>query len=646
VIDLFSLINDVLNEVSGKRAWDWVSRISLHHRIQGSPGFSDAAKQILTELKSYQLNEVNIHKYPCDGESKSWEWTPSYSWKIKSAELNLVEPKKELLANFDELPTSVVTHSQSANVIAEVIDIATGDKPEDFEGKDLQGKIVLMSGSTRGKTPNLLHDAGVAGVLIYPPADRAAGYPSMVRYDGFWPDMETREKIPFGFSLSYAQALELKKLLKEGPVKVHAQVDAELYNGELEVLSAAITGTEFPEEEVLLMAHLCHPAASANDNASGSAGLLELARSLSSLIQKEVIESPKRTIRFIWMPEFMGTVPYALEYETRWKKAVACINLDMIGEDPVQIGYPFQVSSAPYSTPSIFNDIIYYFTKRIADHPKGVAIGGTPMPQRYRFGPFEGGSDHLISADSHFGIPSVMFGHGDMFHHTSLDTINVCDPTEMQRVIGIALCTSYMMAQLDDEKLLTLWGIIQKGVYERLGKTSALLNDVLIENNSDNDPAGFGMTIINASVNHEKAIINSRTKINSQTNPMTNALLSNLESWEVSMKAMWEQLCQPSTKQKASYLTAKYARNFDGPLSYSKVSSIREEEVYKNFANLTKESYGGSFYELINLVGLSYDVQTIGGLLSLQYGILYYPNLIFELLELLKEKELLKEFQK
>ncbi|MHA2345666.1 MAG: DUF4910 domain-containing protein, partial [Candidatus Hodarchaeales archaeon] len=109
-------------------------------------------------------------------------------------------------------------------------------------------------------------------------------------------------------------------------VTVHGKIDAQLYNGELEVIDAAIKGTAFFDEEIILIAHLCHPAASANDNASGSAGLLELVRSLRSLIRNKLVKPPKRTVRFLWVPEFHGTIKWLKEKESKLKKVLTCIN--------------------------------------------------------------------------------------------------------------------------------------------------------------------------------------------------------------------------------------------------------------------------------------------------------------------------------
>ncbi|MFW9996918.1 MAG: DUF4910 domain-containing protein, partial [Candidatus Odinarchaeota archaeon] len=650
---------------------DWVSLLSQHHRIQGSPMYDEAAQLVFEELEKLELDEVKLCNYPADGSSATWEWFPPYSWDISAGELWLVEPEREPMCRFDELPMSVVTHSESCDVIAEIIDAGKGENVEDYQGKDVSGKIAMISGSVR-KSHDLAVDAGAIGLLIYPDDKRAAGYPTMVRYDGIWPTKENRDKTTFGFSLSNKQAKHLQELMEKGPVKVHAKIDARLFDGQLTVISAAIKGTELPEEEIILTAHLCHPSASANDNASGAAGLLEVARTLERLIERGALQPPKRTIRFLWVPEFHGTVAWLKENKERMKHSVACINLDMIGEDPVKIGYPFQVSNAAYSTPSILNDVIHFFVREIADHPKGIAINGTTMPMRYRFGPFAGGSDHLLFSDAHFGIPGVMFGHKDTFHHTSLDTTDVCDPTEMQRVIGIASCTSYLLNMLDGDSLWNYRGIINPGMYRRLGKTVEMLGILSSklaksrgsqkENHEEglkngelvittDEHASFGLVLIEAAVMQEKQMLASLKKFG-EPSTLAEQLMEEvnreLDHWMELEKAIWVTNCHSMVSEKfdlefsADFYEKRYGRKFDGPVTYKIYSDFEKEKAIKRLLErLPKWNYGGMMFEILNLVGLDLDIKTISSVITLQYGCMVYPSEIHEFLEFLVRKGIL-----
>ncbi|MCK4371335.1 MAG: DUF4910 domain-containing protein, partial [Candidatus Lokiarchaeota archaeon] len=410
--DISKFIDEVLNEVSGKYAFDWVSKISQYNRVVGSQDYHEIIERVMKELESYGLDEIKLHKYPADGKTKTWEWIVTQSWEITSGELSLIEPKKEILCRFQDIPMCVLGRSKGCDLTAELIDVGKGVKEEEFEGLDVEGKIILIE-APRIIVPTLYAEKGALGVIVYPSSVRAGGNKGMTIYNRFPAIAEDLEKTTFGFSITFEQGLYLKELLKKGPVKLYAKIDAKIYDGELEVISAAIRGIEKPHEEIILTAHICHPAAGVNDNASGSAGLLELARSLTALIKQNILQPPKRTIRFLWVPEFHGTFPWVKEHEHIVKDALFNINLDMIGEHPLKIGNPCYICLGPYSRPSILNDLIQYFTRLIADHPKGVAVNGTTMQMRYRIIPYSDGSDHGVFVAQPISIPGLMIGHED-----------------------------------------------------------------------------------------------------------------------------------------------------------------------------------------------------------------------------------------
>jgi aminopeptidase-like protein len=125
----------------------------------------------------------------------------------------------------------------------------------------------------------------------------------------------------------------IKQREREGkpPVKVRAKVTSRFWDGELNVVSAVIRGQT--DEEVVVVAHLCHPQWSANDNASGAATVLEVARTLQGLISEGRLDKPHRGIRFLLVPEISGTQAYLASNEDQIPRMIAGLNLDMVGEN-------------------------------------------------------------------------------------------------------------------------------------------------------------------------------------------------------------------------------------------------------------------------------------------------------------------------
>lgn len=170
-----------------------------------------------------------------------------------------------------------------------------------------------------------------------------------------------------------------------------------------------------------------------------------MARALKSMVDKGLIAAPKRTIRFLWVPEFGGTYPYVQEHLERTRRTLAVFNCDMIGEDLHKTGGIFTITATPDSVPSFLNDVVPNFAR----HVESLGLkspNGSLNPFVFQVEPFSGGSDHHVFGDGALRVPAVMLGHGDIFHHTSLDTMDKVDSSELRRICAITLGTACYLA--------------------------------------------------------------------------------------------------------------------------------------------------------------------------------------------------------
>lgn len=234
-------------------------------------------------------------------------------------------------------------------------------------------------------------------------------------------------------------------------------MDARLFPGNLDVVTATIKGSSKPDEEVFLIAHLCHPQPSANDNASGSGLLLEIARTIKTLIDHKKIERPVRTIRFIWVPETYGSVAYLDRHEDSSQRLVAGLNLDVVGQNQELCKSTLNLDRTPDSLPSYLNDYVYSLLEQSVKEFDVPSAFGSSSTFRYATGAFSGGSDHAEFTDSTIGIPCIMLVQWpDLFYHTSTDTIDKVSVDTLKRVGWIATVAALTLADANAEEACLL----------------------------------------------------------------------------------------------------------------------------------------------------------------------------------------------
>ena len=353
----------IIDRASGERALDHIRHLSVIHRWFVSPGYDEAAAYVRDEARKIGLDGVAIEKFPADGKIYYATSLSLPRWTVEKAELRMVAPEAKHLVSWAEMPTALASNSRTAAVEAELVDVGEGVRAADYDGKDVAGKLVLAS-SPQGKGRiELVHrlavlERGAAGVISY------RGYylddfPDLVTWDHLFTFEKNGRTSTFGFCVSKRLGRELQRLLRDGrKVILRADVKADLSPGEFGVVEGSIPGREFPDQEVWFIAHLDHANPGANDNASGSAAVLECARAFLDLFKSGALPGPRRTLRFFWVPEVYGTYAYLASHPERVRKAVAVINMDMVGENQALCGSTFQVTRTPDSMPSFLNDVL------------------------------------------------------------------------------------------------------------------------------------------------------------------------------------------------------------------------------------------------------------------------------------------------
>jgi hypothetical protein len=366
------------------------------------------------------------------------------------------------LTSYADQPVSLCRDSTSADVEAELVDIGSGTASTDYQ-QPVRGKIVLTSSDPAVIVQKAVYEQGAVGIVSYwsiPEWDRLNRLPGdnsdLVGWR-YLPDPGER-KGTFAFMISGRQAHELQEMLRaRAPLKLHAKVDAELLPGTLDVVSAAIRGSKYPNEEILVTSHLDEIGAS--DNASGCASNLEMARTLNQLIKSGELPPPLRTIRFIWMPEYAGTFAWLSKHLNDPVRRIADLNYDEVGGDLLAKHSVVSISTTPDAQPSFLNAVmesILGFMNRYNEDSYPVdkrfhiiSVNGTRDRLHGQMIPFEAGSDDEVY--DHVGIPAIFFTDWPgIFYHSTKDTPDKVDPTQLHRAVFSGLAAMSTLAYADD----------------------------------------------------------------------------------------------------------------------------------------------------------------------------------------------------
>jgi hypothetical protein len=452
---------------SGDLAHDYVSRIALWDREQVSEGYTRAAEWVVEKAKEFGLEQVVIERFPSDGKIAYFGEVMPPQWKVRKGELWLTSPFPMKITSYDELPMSLAEGSTSADVEAELVDIGAGTGDSDYAA-GVKGKIVLTSSRPFDVYPRAVTREGAAGIVS---SWSVPDFDYLNRRPGDFPDQIGWTRIPrevtgsvghFAFGISARRAQELRAMTAQGKaLRVHAVIDAELVPGNLEVVSGIIPGSTYPNEEIVVTAHLCHYKPGANDNASGSAAILEMARTLRALIAAGELPPPLRTVRFMWIPEYRGTYAWLAAHLNKPVKRIANFNFDMVGEDVVKTNSSLTLTYTSDSNPSYLNAVIEAIVDFVNAHngeryPLQMdlyigSITGTRNRLACRMAPYSTGTDHELFNNLKIGATS--FGAWpDDFYHSSEDTPDKVDPTQLHRAVVIGLAGITTAAYADNEQ--------------------------------------------------------------------------------------------------------------------------------------------------------------------------------------------------
>jgi hypothetical protein len=443
--DLDRITTAMRAQFSGAQALETVSFVERLWRVPGNTGFNASITQVagILERAGYVPEE---RARPADRLVYRIERRPMDrpTWEPVDATLSIAgqaAPLLRFVTNRNML--AINSHSTPAGGLeAEVVSVGAG-RPEDWQGKDVRGKIVFGEAGIGRLFRDAVVTRGAAGVLAYsiPGYNKPEVNPTSISFGSI--PLDTA-RAGWGILLSHAARESLRAALAQGPVRAKVETRTRIYSSEELTLVAEVRGSAAPEERFVFSAHVQEPGA--NDNATGVATLAEIARSLAELV-KSGEASPRRTITFLWGDEIRATARFLQENTARTAGVHWGMSLDMVGENTELTGGTFLIEKMPDPSavwtrgedrhsewggqplkveqlfPHYFNDFVL---NRCLDQ---AALTGWVV----RTNPFEGGSDHTPFLEAK--KPGLLLWHfTDQFYHTDNDRLDKVSPQTMTNV--------------------------------------------------------------------------------------------------------------------------------------------------------------------------------------------------------------------
>jgi hypothetical protein len=455
--------------ISPLEAYGTVKTLALPEyagRLTGHEGYTAAARWAAQKFWSWGLKAV----FP-DREDGYLQPYPSPFTVVKRAEMTLflaqpgaragrepVTEETKLVAEKDFLP---LLFSASGDRTGPLVFAGWGiSAPEigydDYAGLDVAGKFVLcFRGTPDGDPKYQVHDEhrtrmrtakdkGALGIIyIYP---EVLSNPNGDWIEDFTPAMVSERVADLVFGEVRTTSAELRKSLAETKrpqsfslgsmvrfdVESEHDPDGVGYN-----VVGYVEGSdpELRKECVVVGGHFDHTGShmgllfpGANDNASGSATVMEIARAFASLAAK-----PKRSVAFVLFGGeemgLQGSTYFVENLPSRWSNVDAMFNFDMVGEGD-------GIGASAGAEPEAFRKAIEEADRRVKTLRRFGVIRGVGV-RGSDFAPF------FVK-----GIPTASFASNGphLAYHQTGDTIYRINPEIMADAARLAFLAAHSWA--------------------------------------------------------------------------------------------------------------------------------------------------------------------------------------------------------
>jgi len=528
----------ITQEVSGDAAFEHIRFMTQFHRPRGgSDGLWSVAEYYAREAEKLGL-ETRLIRQADD----------TRPWNARFADLWLVGERPERLASTLQTAVHLADFSRPTDVTGELVDVDDGaDDEAGWDALEVRGKIVLTHGSMGTAMREAVQERGALGVVWFPSPFAAGngidgGGPTrfdQVRWTSLSPQdppAGSSEGAPtFAFSLSLRQGLMLRERLRGAgkPLVAHAIVDSAFDSSQGKepwqvMVEAVLPGSDREaHQDVVLTGHMQEEATSANDDASGCASTLEVARALQALIESGRIPRPRRSLRFWWTTEISSERQLFADHPELVRELWVNVNQDMVGADQSQDILRKQcVTRLPATRFHFLNDVMEAVVEymvaannfELSQLQNGILLYPEPHVahrgtwQRWNAESifFHENTDHMTFTEAPIGIPGITFTNmPDRYIHSSDDDLWNIDPTQLGRSAASVALIAYTMASAGPENAARLEAEVVGRGEERFSRNLRLALAAVAESHGDGTAFHQGLDQIRYAAERERLALRS-----------------------------------------------------------------------------------------------------------------------------------------
>lgn len=302
--------------------------VKFGNRLGGTKSGNQAAQYIFEKFRNYGFKPELVkdpEKLTCT--TLRWYLTVERPKKLKG----LIQ--HEWLANFS--PSTPLKIKQLTFV----------KSSSSMDQKMIDSGAILLDQHPSMRMYDNAVEAGARCILCYSGSNTYA-------YSTYAMIMNLRETdknpIPV-FDISNIAGQRLRKELKEGmSVTIKYSSKTVIKKGRPKTVVATLIGQT--DSCYIVCAHGDSDSGGpgADDNASGDAGVLEVARILNEMVQTEILPPPKKSIKFIiWGSEYFSSAQYVKQHQQELGKVLGVINYDEIGSGKTRRCLYFEGNDIP-----------------------------------------------------------------------------------------------------------------------------------------------------------------------------------------------------------------------------------------------------------------------------------------------------------